>query len=558
MFHKSVVPVRWLIVAVLAALAWFSPRLGDPLGAIERLAARLAVRKRAVVVSIALAAILTRLALLYIMPVPVPGVHDEFSYLLAADTFAHGRLANPPHPMWIFFDTFHVFQHPAYASMFPPAQGGALALGQLLGHPWIGVLLSMAAMCAVVAWALQGWLPPQWALLGAVLVLLKIHLFGYWLESYWGGAVAAIGGALVAGALPRIIHHQRVRDAILMGIGASLLANSRPFEGLIFCIPVAVSLLVWLLSERSPALSITGRRVLLPLLGILAFTLVFTGYYNWRVTGNALLVPHVLYVREYINYPVFVWQRVNPPLRYANPQFDRFFNIWVRNHYRPSLQLAWQACVAWWQFFLGGALRIPFVTLPWLVKDRRTRFLLVQQVVSAVGLLLVVYFHPHYAAPLTATLFVLVVQGMRHLRQWEVKGRPVGVFLTRLVVLLMLARGVAYIRRPPSLDEAWVSRARIVKQLEATPGNHLVMLRYAPEHNVLYEWVYNAADIDHAKIVWAREIPGRDLKPLLSYFRGRTVWVVEADTVPVQLQSYQPPGTSSGKLSLLAAPAAAQ
>ncbi len=558
MFHKSVLPVRWLIVAVLAALAWFSPRLGDPLGAIERLAARFAARKRAVVVSIALAAILTRLALLYIMPVPVPGVHDEFSYLLAADTFVHGRLANPPHPLWIFFDTFHVFQHPTYASMFPPAQGGALALGQLLGHPWIGVLLSMAAMCAVVAWALQGWLPPQWALLGAVLVLLKIHLFGYWLESYWGGAVAAIGGALVVGALPRIIRHQRVRDAILMGIGASLLANSRPFEGLIFCIPVAVSLLVWLLSERSPALSITGRRVLLPLLGILAFTLVFMGYYNWRVTGNALLIPHVLYMREYINYPVFVWQRVNPPLRYSNPQFDRFFNIWVRDHYRPSLRLVWQACVDWWQFFLGGALRIPFVTLPWLLKDRRTRFLLVQQGVSAVGLLLVVYFHPHYAAPLTATLFVLLIQGMRHLRQWEVKGRPVGVFLTRLVVLLMLARGVAYIRRPPSLDEAWVSRARIVKQLEATPGNHLVWLRYAPEHDVLYEWVYNAADIDHAKIVWAREIPGLDPKPLLDYFRGRKVWVVEADTSPVQLEPYQPPGTSTGNPSPVVVPAAAQ
>ena len=558
MFHKSVLPVRWLIVAVLAALAWFSPRLGDPLGAIERLAARFAVRKRAVVVSIALAAILTRLALLYIMPVPVPAIHDEFSYLLAADTFVHGRLANPPHPLWIFFDTFHVFQHPTYASMFPPAQGGALALGQLLGHPWIGVLLSMAVMCAVVAWALQGWLPPQWALLGAVLVLLKIHLFGYWLESYWGGAVAAIGGALVVGALPRIIHHQRVRDAILMGIGASLLANSRPFEGLIFCIPVAVSLLVWLLSERSPVLSITGWRVLFPLLGILAFTLVFMGYYNWRVTGNALLVPHALYEREYINNPVFVWQKATPPLKYANPQFDSFFNIWVRNYYRPSLQLAWQACVAWWQFFLGGALRIPFVTLPWLLKDRRTRFLLVQQVVSAVGLLLVVYFHPHYAAPLTATLFILLVQGMRHLRQWEVKGRPVGVFLTRLVVLLMLARGVAYIRRPPSLDEAWVSRARIVKQLEATPGSHLVWLRYAPEHDVLYEWVYNAADIDHAKIVWAREIPGLDPKPLLDYFRGRTVWVVNADTVPVQLQPYHPPGTSTGNPSPVAVPAAAQ
>ena len=560
MFHKSVLPVRWLIVAVLAALAWFSPRLGDPLGAIERLAACFAARKRAVVVSIALAAILTRLALLYIMPVPVPAIHDEFSYLLAADTFAHGRLANPPHPMWIFFDTFHVLPHPTYASMFPPAQGGVLALGQLLGHPWIGVLLSMAVMCAVVAWALQGWLPPQWALLGAVLVLLKIHLFGYWLESYWGGAVAAIGGALVVGALPRIIRHQRVRDAILMGIGASLLANSRPFEGLIFCIPVAVSLLVWLLSERSPVLSITGWRVLFPLLGILAFTLVFMGYYNWRVTGNALLVPHALYMREYINYPVFVWQKAAPPLKYANPQFDSFFNIWVRDHYSPSWQLAWKACVTGRRFFLGSPLRTLFVTLPWLVKDRRTRLLLVQLLVSAVGLLLVVYFNPHYAAPLTATVFILLIQGMRHLWQWKVKGRRVGVFLTRLVILLAVANGVILggetVRN--RVAEWNTHRAQIIRQLEGTSGSHLVLVRYAPDHDVLHEWVYNAADIDHAKIVWAREIPGLDLKPLLDYFRGRRVWLVEADTVPVQLQPYQPPGTSSGNPSPVVVPAAAQ
>jgi hypothetical protein len=117
----------------------------------------------------------------------------------------------------------------------------------------------------------------------------------------------------------------------------------------------------------------------------------------------------------------------------------------------------------------------------------------------------------------------------------------VGIFLTRLVVVLVLVRVVIYIRRPPVMQEAWsLSRAEIVQQLERKPSDHLVLVRYTPQHNVHDEWVYNSADIDHAKIVWAREIPGVNSKPLIDYFRNRRVWVVEADTLPVQLTPYEP------------------
>src|SRR5262249_5324471 len=105
-------------------------------------------RRKAAYGVVAIAPIALRLALLPWVPLSSPHTHDEYSYVLAADTFLEGRLTNPPHPYWRFFDTMQVLQQPTYASKYPPGQGMAIALGEwLTGSSHLGIWLSVSAMC---------------------------------------------------------------------------------------------------------------------------------------------------------------------------------------------------------------------------------------------------------------------------------------------------------------------------------------------------------------------------------------------------------------------------
>ena len=108
--------------------------------------------------------------------VPAPAIHDEFSYLLGADTFAHGRLANPPHEFGTFFESPQIIVRPVYASKYPPGQALFLAIGQrIFGSPFYGVIIGNVLMLFTLCMMLLVWVPYSWALAVSAMIDLCLH-----------------------------------------------------------------------------------------------------------------------------------------------------------------------------------------------------------------------------------------------------------------------------------------------------------------------------------------------------------------------------------------------
>lgn len=551
---SSVSLVRAAVWLGALVIAFFAPLSLEPIfRRVERTIAAFAARRMFCCLGLGLLVLLGRLAMLPLREIPKPYVPDEFCYLLQADTFSSLRLTNAPHPMGDFFENPFLLQRPTYNAKFPPGQGMMLAAGQLLtGNPWFGVWLSCGLLAATLCWALHGWFQPSWALFGSALTL-PLCLTSYWMDSYWGGAVAAIGGSLVVGAVPRILGRNglehRHRASAILAFGAVLIACTRPFEGLLVLLP----LFIYLLLRRPPL------RVWIPAAAVFAIGMGWLGYYNYRVTGNPARLPYLEYDSQYPSTSHFNILPLPPPVKFRTENLT-WNDAWERRNWALARGPQWVAFRSnrWMGIlnsFFGSAVLVFPLLLFWrqLIPNRRLRPLWWALLLSFAGSWVEVIYIEHYAAPLLAVLLILVVHSFRHLRRWKFQGHPTGLALTRTLLaammLLWLGReGLHLVRRQPVGETPDNShKSEIEAALEEKGPAHVVLVRYnyralqtEKPMDIHSDWSYNRADIDSAPVIWAHDLGPEENRRLLQYFKGRAFWLFRPDDLPGHLEPYQP------------------
>jgi hypothetical protein len=480
---------------------------------------------------------------------PDPHIHDEYSNLLAADTFAHGRLTNPTHPMWKYLQTFYVLQRPTYQSKYPPGQGLVLAMGQMLtGEPIVGVWIITAALVLAAAWMLAGFVETRWAIAGAAALAVHPQIVE-WSRIYWGGTAAALGGALVLGgwtrARGRVGEWVRGRwiAAAAIGIGLGILLNTRPYEGFAAVVPVLLAMLWRFRSTGVPPVPGAPRqgrdaRATLALSVFIAFTPIalWTGYYNFRVTGNPVKLPYTVYEQQYAAAPPLLVQPLRPVPADIPPEMREYAEKIEIPHFQQQRTLAGFLSSASNKLreLLGdivgvkagtetarvaGSVIFVFAVLTVLAvhRDRRLWMPVAMIACTVTATLLSNWTRSQYVAPATGALLVLLVAAARELER-RVNRAGWCVVTAALIVFAAISCQAA-----GDVDTG-SGRARIVASLANEKGKQLVLVRYLPGHRPDDEWVENAADIDAAQTVWARDPgPGAD-QALLGYFHDRTVW----------------------------------
>jgi hypothetical protein len=519
---------------------------------IEPWARRLAERPVWCMLLLGAAPIALRLLLLPNHPAPTPDIYDEFGHLLVADTLRHFRLANPPLALPQFFETFFVLQRPAYSSIYPIGQGLVLAIGwTFFGTPWAGVILATAAFCALCYWMLRGWVSPLGALLGGALAVIQFGPLCQWMNGYWGGFVTACAGCLVFGALPRLKARPSRRDAALLGLGFFIHLLTRPYESIFLFASAALYFAPMLRrpKELRPLLKLAPVAA-----AFVAAAIGITLAQNKAVTGSWTTLPYQLSRYQYGVPAALTFETAAEPHAPLTPEQQMDYRM-QRSFQGASVEtlgsylLRLEFRVRYYRFFFLPAL---YLTLPlFLISLRQWNLVWVALTLAlfALGINFFPAYQLHYAAACACLMILAAVTGLQKLAAVRREAARIVLFLcaahflfwysTHLFESTAIARAVLPFETWNAINHQNPQRRIYVnRELAKIPGDLLVFVRYAyPQHPFQDEWVYNAADLAHARIIWARDLGPEENAKLERYYPGRKIIVLEPDERPPAIEA---------------------
>jgi hypothetical protein len=371
--------------------------------------------------------------------------------------------------------------------------------------------------------------------------------------SYWGGSLAALGGALLLVAYRKITYFERYRYGWLAGAAIAVLMWSRPFEGGLLTFVLAVGIFRWFRGQPRAIHTTIVKHAFATTAIVLAVGAAAQAIYDKQVTGDYFELPYMLAERQYHVAPVLWPLNMGTAKTYRDEVLRVQHAEWEPMTYRQLHEMNLPARVVFLVHRVRDALNTAaplmlFLPLAFLFYARRSvRFLLLAGLAGISGLCLETWLLPHYLAPWFPLALLLAFIVARNLRVVSWRGTPAGFALLVMVVVASFGSAVLngmsniqdYIHQSTTRMNVGRERAKVASYVAGMSGRHVVIVRYSRGHNIMQEWVYNAANIDTSPVIWARDRGDVENRQLLKYFKDRTIWLLEPDTAPPNIRRYQ-------------------
>jgi len=492
--------------AVALLLAW---KLGAVQRAGVRVAAWLESRWAPIAIGVVTAIILT---IAWGSWRQIPVIHDEASYLFQAKLFASGHWTAPSPPVPEFFEQWHVFVVPHYASKYPPGHALLLVPGIWLGLPGMmpvilsaitaGLVFSVARRLTngVIAFWTWGW----WITTAIVLWLLA---------SYFSQTTSAFCWMLGWYALLRW-REGSDRWLYVVAVAVAWLGLTRPLTALAYAIPVGVYVLRRV-AQRGQWRTLGGAMALG--LGLL----LLIPFWSWKTVDSATKTPYALYSEMYFPWDAPGFGLDSSPPQRALPPDMAYIAKYASEPHRDYVPSVLPKVFVERAFYVGKdawgpprTILLVFAVIGLLSITPELAFGL-----GSVLVLLVAYLWFDHGSTWTvyyleghAVLAMFVASGFWRVmtlwprrataeepRQWTMTPVAAGVSMLLMLFFVYAAKVMVGNIHDRIVANQSYQRAFLAAIDRLPAQKSIVFVRYGPDHNPHLSLLYNDPDLPSAR-----------------------------------------------------------